>query len=178
MDPVLAAVAVFAALAALRRRGGGGGALAAGAAAVSTAYRALRPLDLTPDAAGKLAIIAASAGAEGIPVTATSGRRDSVRQAAAMIAKVQRGEDLRALYRDKSQIEELLSGPRTVDVWADTIRRYADAGRPLSSHLSGRAVDLRIRDLTPGQIDRLRALALAGGARRAILEPDHLHLEL
>jgi D-alanyl-D-alanine dipeptidase len=174
----LAAALAVAALAALRRRRPGGGALAAGTAAVSAAYQALRPLDLAPDAAAKLAAIAASAGAEGISVTATSGRRDSVRQASAMLAKVDRGEDLRALYRDKGQIEELLRGPQTVDAWAATIRRYADAGRPLSSHLSGRAVDLRIRDLTPAQLDRLRALALAGGARRAIVEPDHLHVEL
>jgi hypothetical protein len=142
------------------------------------AYKALRPLDLEEGAAATLARIAARAAAEGIPVTATSGRRDAARQAAAMLGKVERGEDLLLLYRDKGQIAELLAGPRTIDAWAATIRRYAAAGRPLSSHLSGRAVDLRSRDLSASQLARLAELSRAEGARRAVVEPDHLHLEL
>lgn len=139
-------------------------------------WTAVRALDLDPSAVATLDRIAATAAAEGIPVTVTSGRRDPARQAAAMLAKLAKGEDLRALYRDKAQIDRLLSLPRDPSAWAMEIARSAAAGRPLSSHLSGRAFDLRIRDLSDQAVGRLLTIAQSA-ARRAILEPDHIHIE-
>lgn len=142
----------------------------------SSGWSAVRDLDLDPSAVETLNAIGRAAAAEGIPVTVTSGRRDPTRQAAAMLAKVARGEDLRSLYRDKRQIDRLLSLPRDPSVWAIEIARSAAAGSPLSSHLSGRAFDLRIRGLDDQAVGRLLAIA-QGAARRAILEPDHIHVE-
>lgn len=132
---------------------------------------------LTPGTLQWLREYAAAAALEGIPITATSGRRDTRRQAAAMIAKVERGEDLHALYRDDGQIDELLNGPRTVERWAEVLAAYAAKGRAVSSHMSGKAVDIRSRDWTSTQLHAAAALATRLGAR-AIIESDHLHLEV
>jgi hypothetical protein len=169
----IAAVAAVA-LAMRGRRGRRGGSVAP--QTDGQGWTAVRDLALEPAAVAVLDRIGTAAAAEGIPVTATSGRRDPARQAAAMLAKVARGEDLRALYRDKGQIDRLLSLPRDVAAWAAEIARSAAAGRPLSSHLSGRAFDLRTRDLSDRQVARLVEIAAAAG-RRAILEPDHIHVE-
>jgi len=95
-----------------------------------------------------------------------------------MLAKVERGEDLHALYRDDEQIADLLNGPRTVERWAETIDRYAAMNRGVSNHLSGRAADVRSRDWTPEQLRAAAALATKMGAKRAIIESDHLHIEV
>lgn len=134
--------------------------------------------NLTAGTLAWLRLYAIAAAAKGIPITATSGRRDPRRQAAAMIAKVERGEDLHALYRDDAQITELLSGPKTVERWTAIIEKYAANGKGISNHLSGRAVDIRSRDWTPTQLQEASALAAAMGARRAIIESDHLHIEV
>jgi hypothetical protein len=175
MNVAAVAIAAVAAVAlAMRgRRGRRGGSVGQ---TDGQGWTAVRDLALEPAAVAVLDRIGAAAAAEGIPVTVTSGRRDPVRQAAAMLAKVARGEDLRSLYRDKGQIDRLLSLPRDVAAWAAEIARSATAGRPLSSHLSGRAFDLRTRDLSDRQVARLVEIAAAAG-RRAILEPDHIHVE-
>jgi hypothetical protein len=134
--------------------------------------------DLSPGTLAWLKLYAVAAAAEGIPVTVTSGKRDPYRQAAAMIAKVERGEDLHALYRDDDLIDELLNGPHTVNRWGSIIAGFAANGRPISNHLSGLAADIRSRDWTPQQLQRACALAIAMNARRAIIESDHLHLEI
>lgn len=134
--------------------------------------------DLTPATLAWLQLYAQAAAGKGIPVTATSGRRSSRRQAAAMLAKVERGEDLHALYRDEEQISELLQGARTVDRWAAIIDGYTARGRSISNHLSGKAVDIRTRDWSKTQLEQAAALALAMKAKRAIIESDHLHIEV
>lgn len=134
--------------------------------------------DLTPGTLAWLRLYAQAAAGKGIPVTATSGRRDPRRQAAAMLAKVERGEDLNKLYRDDEQINELLQGARTVDRWAAVINGYTNKGRPISNHLSGKAVDIRTRDWTKLQLEQAAALAVAMKAKRAIIESDHLHIEV
>lgn len=134
--------------------------------------------ELTPGTLAWLRLYAQAAAGKGIPVTATSGRRSSRRQAAAMLAKVERGEDLHALYRDDEQISELLQGARTVDRWAAIIDGYTARGRGISNHLSGKAVDIRTRDWSKTQLQEAAALALVMKARRAIIESDHLHIEV
>lgn len=134
--------------------------------------------DLTPGTLDWLRMWATASIQAGIPVTITSGKRDARRQAKAMLAKVDRGEDLHALYRDDEQIADLLNGPRTVERWTETIERYAAMGRGVSNHLSGRAADVRSRDWTPEQLRAAAALATKMGAKRAIIESDHLHIEV
>ena len=111
----------------------------------------------------------------GQPLIMTSGRRSYTAQADAMARKLQRGENLRQLYRDKEQIDALLS--LSVANWPAELRRWAEAGRPLSSHLGGRAFDLRSRDMEPAQLQELAALINRLGGR-AVVESDHIHVEI
>ena len=92
-----------------------------------------------------------------------------------MARKLERGENLRQLYRDKEQINALLS--LSVSDWPAELRRWSEAGRPLSSHLGGRAFDLRSRDMTEGQLQKLAALIGQLGGR-AVIESDHMHVEI
>lgn len=92
-----------------------------------------------------------------------------------MLAKLRRGEDLRALYRSAdATIDALLAAPQTAAAWGQIIA----AAPPLSKHLSGDAVDLRTAGLTDAQIYRLGELAIAAGFTRALRESDHLHVQL
>ena len=111
----------------------------------------------------------------GRPLIMTSGRRSYTAQADAMARKLERGENLRQLYRDKEQINALLS--LSVSDWPAELRRWSEAGRPLSSHLGGRAFDLRSRDMTEGQLQKLAALIGQLGGR-AVIESDHMHVEI
>jgi len=108
----------------------------------------------------------------GIVVTSTV--RSAEQQAAAMLSKQQRGEDLAALYGDDVQIRELLAAEPST--WPSIIARYADAGFPLSYHLTGDAFDVRIRDRTPEEIDAMMAAVQQAGWD-PVLESDHLHVE-
>jgi hypothetical protein len=129
---------------------------------------------MTPRARAAADALGVLATAEGIPVTWTSGRRSARAQAAAMIAKLDRGEDLRALYRSAgATLDKLLAAPRTVDAWAPILE-----AAPISAHQRGDAGDVRRWDLSAAQLRRLGELAIQAGWRRALLESDHLHLQL
>lgn len=108
----------------------------------------------------------------GIVITSTI--RSPQQQAAAMLAKVDRGENLAALYGDDAQIRELLAADR--DQWAGIIQRYASQGFPLSYHLTGDAFDVRIRDRSAAEIDAMIA-AVEQAGWDPVLESDHLHVE-
>jgi len=110
-----------------------------------------------------------------VPIVITSWTRTPERQAAAMLAKVDRGEDLFALYRNDAAIAALMNADRNVDTWAGIIDAWTDAGQPLSRHLDGYGTDIRTRDLGPGQVARLIRVARAMGGN-PVLESDHLHI--
>jgi len=120
-------------------------------------------------------------------VTVTSGTRTAQDQAKAMLSKLERfgPEHLLGLYRqNRDIIESLLEAPKDIGAWADLIARFATNGRPLSRHLAGRAVDLRVKDLSAKQ-----RKDLVSAARKAVAHPrwkgrgsmvdegDHLHLQ-
>jgi hypothetical protein len=114
------------------------------------------------------------AGLEGMELVFTSGRRSAGQQAAAMLGKVNRGEDLRALYRSAGDtLDWLESVPRDVDAWAWVLEQA-----PISAHQRGDAVDARRWGFSASQLKRLGELAIAAGFRRALLESDHLHAQL
>jgi len=129
----------------------------------------------TREAALKLAQLAA---AEGLPdLMWTSGRRSTIEQAGAMLYKLQKWgpDELFSVYKSsRSTIDRLLAAPRTPAAWASIL---ADAP-PLSKHLAGEAVDVRRWGFTAEQLYRLGELAIAAGFGRALLEKDHLHLQL
>ena len=129
---------------------------------------------LSPEARAAALRWAELASAEGMELTFTSGRRTAGQQAAAMLAKVARGEDLRALYRSAGEtLDWLESVPRDVDAWAWVLEQA-----PISAHQRGDAVDVRRWSLSSAQLKRLGELAIDAGFRRALLESDHLHAQL
>ena len=130
--------------------------------------------------AGQVAFLRAlRAAVPGVPLHVTSATRTPERQAAALVTKRKLGEDLRRLYRSNGDIAAaLMAAPNTTSAMAAIIRRYMNAGRYLSRHMRGDAVDLRTRNLSGAQ--RQQVLSAAGrlGAR-AIYEttPAHIHIE-
>ena len=122
--------------------------------------------------AGYLATLSRRAG---VPIEITSWPRSPEAQAAAMLAKVERGEDLMALYQNKAAIRALLNTPQTVSAWAQVIDAWTQAGQPLSRHLDGYGTDIRTRNLSALQIGRLIDVSRAMGGRPT-LESDHLHI--
>lgn len=114
-----------------------------------------------------------------VPLHVTSGVRTAAAQAAAMLSKLSQGDDLMALYRDDGKIARLLTLPADPQAWAAQIQQWVDEGSYLSRHLTGRALDLRIRDLDEGQIALVTSSAKELGAR-VLREgtPPHLHLDV
>tara|TARA_Y100000296_G_C5039478_1_gene189073 strand:- start:126 stop:599 length:474 start_codon:yes stop_codon:yes gene_type:complete len=114
----------------------------------------------------------------GVPLVVTSGNRRAADQASAMLYKLNHkggAAELRSLYRRNGDlVEELLAAPQ--DDWTEVIQGQIDRGRYLSSHLTGRAADLRSRDWKGDQRSRIeRAIREEGG--RPVFEGDHLHVE-
>ena len=101
----------------------------------------------------------------------TSGLRSPMAQAEAMLDKVRRGENLHALYRNDQLIDDLLKLPRTATAWAAVL-----AVRPVSSHQSGKAFDVRTRDRSSSEVAAMKSIAaeLRGSG---LIESDHLHIE-
>lgn len=134
--------------------------------------------DLDPGVIRRIQFLADRVG--GAPILITSGYRSGFRQARAMIAKLERGEDLRQLYRSAAadgRIDALLSLPRDPAIWGPVLDDWAARGRSISDHMTRKAVDLRIWDWSASQYDRVEKEARRLGFR-ALREADHLHLEL
>lgn len=141
---------------------------------------------LTPDMEAFLARFVSAA--QGIPVTVTSGVRTAAAQAAAMLAKAQRkdggssswSDDLNQLYAKAlgPQISQLLASGRSLATWTALIDGWARSGIYLSDHMRGNALDIRTSGLTAAQKSTLQAAARTAGASSAVLESDHLHVEI
>ncbi len=114
-----------------------------------------------------------------VPLHVTSGTRTVEAQARALVDKRDLGDDLRALYRsNRAIIDEVLAVPNRVDAVAAVVRRHALAGRILSRHMRGDAIDLRSRNLTPDQRQAVLAAAGALGAKAfEEAKPPHIHIE-
>lgn len=131
---------------------------------------------ISDELAAALDELAAAVGGE---LVVTSGYRAPGAQARAMLQKVADGgpEQLR-IYGDRAAIAELLKLPREEGAWTAQIAAWAAAGRYLSRHQTGRAVDLRTRDVDPARVQLIEATARALGWS-TLLEtvPPHLHLQ-
>jgi len=122
----------------------------------------------------------------GFPVYVTSGIRTAEDQARAMLKKVELGgEDELDLYKRKDLVAELLATPQTQEAWASVIAEQISRGDLLSSHLSGRAFDLRTTGSGTGQLSETQIATVIQaaaelGAKKVLREdtPPHLHFEL
>lgn len=143
-------------------------------------WSAGKDLDLTPEAWNLLGKFAAAVAREGLgPIYVTSGRRSVAAQAAAMAEKYKQGGPAElSIYGAKDIVAELVASP--VAEWIAILQKYADQGRYISRHMSGRAFDVRTKDGSPERAARMLAIAKAQGAAEAILEPrpPHLHVSV
>lgn len=152
-----------------------GGAVTGAAVGAALEKRPGILASLSARAAAAAQELARLAALEGLPLTYTSGRRSALDQAAAMLDKLRRGEDLRALYRSAgATLDRLFAAPQTAPAWAAIIA----AAPPISRHLTGDAADIRTAGLSDAQVYRLGELAIAAGFARALRESDHLHVQL
>lgn len=123
----------------------------------------------------------------------TSGIRTPAAQARAWAAKIAQGEtraDLLRLYRADDLVRDAWPDPSktpTVAELAAAFNRQAARGRYLSSHMTGRALDLRSTGgsagspgrLSAAQVERVSREARALGARVVVEQtPPHIHLEV
>lgn len=131
---------------------------------------------ISDELAGALDELAAAVGGE---LVVTSGYRSPGAQARAMIAKIEQGgpDELR-IYGDRAAVAILLALPLEEAAWTAQIAEWAAAGRYLSRHQTGRALDLRTRDVDAGRVRLIEATARALGWS-TLLEavPPHLHLQ-
>ena len=116
-----------------------------------------------------------------VEIIVTSATRGPAAQARAMASKIQRGEDLFALYAQDDLVAEIVAAAGNtadpdVDAMAAVIEAQVARGRFISRHLRADALDLRTRHLTDEQVERLVAAVRAEGAE-AVPESDHLHVE-
>lgn len=131
--------------------------------------------------AGAEALLDRLAAAAGVPITVTSGTRSPAEQAQAMASKLQRGEDLTALYGQDDLVAEVLAAAKSpsapdVEAMAAVIEDQVRRGRFISRHLRGDALDLRTRDLSADQLAALKA-ALSQLGLRWLDEGDHIHVD-
>ena len=118
--------------------------------------------------------------AVGVPhVTVTSGTRTHRAQAKAMRKKVELyGRGALDIYPSSIR-EAVFDAVDTLDGWTAAIERLAAAGVTVSRHHAGRALDLRIRDLTADQRQALQVAAdkAVGLTGKTLMEQDHLHVQ-
>lgn len=114
-----------------------------------------------------------------VRIYVTSGTRTARAQASALKTKRELGDDLHALYRADDIVDAILAVPNTVDAMAAVIQRYADAGRYMSGHQRGNAVDIRIKDISRADLALLVDAATRLGFKPLVeTKPPHLHIEM
>jgi hypothetical protein len=119
-------------------------------------------------------------------IVVTSGVRTASAQARALRTKLDGYptaaagiQALHDLYKRDDLIDELVANGLDQASMEATIKGQIDRGQLLSSHLSGRALDLRIRGYTPDELAALDAACRAEGGRTVHEKvPPHLHVEV
>jgi len=126
--------------------------------------------------------------ATGKPLFVTSGTRTPASQAAAMYVLLSKGSDL-SLYKDQAAAQAIrtlfLAGQQAEQDKAQilaamtaALEEQVNQGTYLSQHLTGRAVDIRNRDMTPQE--KATFEQIARGFAALVLEeeiPPHYHLQ-
>lgn len=114
-----------------------------------------------------------------MPIHVTSGERDVVAQARAMLEKYQGGDDLHKLYGADDVIDKLLQAERTVAAWTRVLETEIARGANVSRHLGGGAIDIRSKDITASDIAAIVAGVKALGGRTIVEKiPPHIHADL
>ncbi|MGH2532328.1 MAG: hypothetical protein ACRDJW_08460 [Thermomicrobiales bacterium] len=122
-------------------------------------------------------------------IVVTSGTRTASSQASAMYTKLEAGDDIVKLYKNKTAVKEIKkayddgkaakkSRTEIVDAMTAVIETQIKAGTYISKHLRAGAVDVRSKDMTADDKKAFRKAA-KGKATKVILEtkPPHWHLQ-
>lgn len=154
-----------------------------------------RSLKLTKSSRTRLLAIAARYhAATGKKLVITGGDRDAKTQAKLMFKKLEKDEDLLALYVRDDLVKEILaayegakgkkqhSERSVIRAMAKVIQSQIDEGEFVSRHLEFAAADVRSRDLRDADVEALRAAVRAEPGAQLVDERDsnapHLHLNL
>jgi len=114
-----------------------------------------------------------------VRIYVTSGTRTARAQASALKTKRDLGDDLHALYRADDIVDAILAVPNTVEAMAAVIQKYADAGRYMSGHQRGGAVDVRNKDISQEDQQLIVNAAKALGFKPIVeSKPPHIHIEM
>lgn len=105
-------------------------------------------------------------------VVVTDGERTPEEQVQRIIGESE--EAISRLYKDKDIVNALLGAPR--EQWVEIVAGFAERGKFMSRHMTGRAVDFRVSDLTPEQRAKLMKCVEAAGGY-ALDEGDHIHAQ-
>ena len=110
-------------------------------------------------------------------IVVTSGFRTPERQAKAMFYKIEQGEDITQLYKDKVFAQSVIDAFPNIEEGAAAVQAYIDRGGGKTMHLSGNAIDLRTRDLTKEQFDMVVS-TVEGMGDRILYEPVPPHFDI
>ena len=83
------------------------------------------------------------------------------------------------LYKNKDQIMEVLRVQNSVPLMASVFQRQLERGDFISPHMTGRAMDLGVNNLTSNQLEILKnAIESLGGSYLYEDDPPHVHVQI
>lgn len=108
----------------------------------------------------------------------TSGTRSPRQQALAMFKKIELGDDLIKIYRDDVFAQKIIDAYPSIETATQIVKEYAAAGGG-STHLRGLGVDIRTRNLTPTQIQKIVDVSKELEAQPLVeKKPPHIHISV
>ena len=115
-----------------------------------------------------------------VPLVVTSGLRTAEKQASALKAKRDLGDDLSALYvrgNGPAIVKAIYAVPNDVGQMAKVLEGFMARGIYMSQHMTGTAVDFRLRGLSSSQVERIVAAAKGLGGNVVVEQaPPHIHV--
>lgn len=108
----------------------------------------------------------------------TSGTRSARQQAQAMFTKIELGDNLIAIYKDDVFAQKIIDAYPSLSTATKIVEEYAKSGGG-STHLRGLGVDIRTRNLTPEQIQKIVKVSKDLGAKPLVEStPPHIHISV
>jgi hypothetical protein len=108
----------------------------------------------------------------------TSGTRSARQQAQAMFKKIELGDDLIKIYKDDVFAQKIIDAYPSLSTATKIVEEYAASGGG-STHLRGLGVDIRTRNLTPEQIQKIVTVSKNLGASPLVeTTPPHIHISV
>jgi hypothetical protein len=108
----------------------------------------------------------------------TSGTRSARQQAQAMFTKIELGDNLIAIYKDDVFAQKIIDAYPSLSTATKIVEEYAESGGG-STHLRGLGVDIRTRNLTQEQIQKIVKVSKDLGASPLVeTTPPHIHISV